>query len=339
MVDTNLTQREFAVLAGISTTTVVAMLKDGRLQRSSDGKISPDQLRNIVLDRLKKQVKTGDLLITLNADKEEQAKAIMALLKAEIAEGNKSLIAAPYKDSLYEYIIKFKAPVENNNFVQKNLYNKKMLHNFINNYIKVMENTFFEFLRDDSFEDLCSIPANILYDFIFYDKLPEQYTGVACLDSAQNKLNSIFDELMISSGFVKSLETKELLFSRKDITASFLAKKTSNLLYNDILVNNIKPVVVANTTSKLQIYEEENRNIDAGLTSLVENGYYTLINCKDSINYIGLLNALGTGLYNKLVFYADSADEIRNFSKELADVCEFAEQFIELCLIPRKKVD
>ena len=339
MVNTNVTQRDFATLAGISTTTVVAMLKDGRLQRGSDGKIPPSQIKDILLNRLRSQFKIGDLLITLNADKDEQAKAILALLAAEIKEGNNSLIAIQDKEALYQYITEFKAPEETNNFVHKTLYNKKILHNFINSYIKVMENTFFEFLKDDSFRELCSLPANVLHDFIFYDQLPEEYNGVACITSVRDRLDSLFSDLMIANGLVKSSETNELLFSRKDISASFLDKKNSNLLYNNIITNNIKPIVVANTASKSQIYVEENRNIDAGLSSLVDNGYYTLLNCKEHEDYYKLAEILSSRLYNKLVIYADSVEEIRSFSKELADVCEFAEQFIELCIIPRKKVD
>ena len=56
------TQREFSELTGLSTATIVKMLKLGSIKRAADGKIPASEVEKAMKEKLKKYANKGTLI-------------------------------------------------------------------------------------------------------------------------------------------------------------------------------------------------------------------------------------------------------------------------------------
>lgn len=317
------TQREFSDLAGISTATTVKLLKEGTLKRDVSGKIPSSELRRFYIDFIKRYSAKGTFIICID-DTDE----VVADIKTKFENlWNLQTGSVPnYITSVDDLVSGALQDVTGldsafYNELQQEKYNRRVLTQFITRYKGVVADYLVNLLSEGKYDNLLSLPCNVLWEYFLCDKLPDNITEDMQSILSLNKeklsmtklgLDNRFTELMNELS-IKNMETGVLLFSRSDLTLDFFNKEGS--LYNSFFFdsNGKKNPVHLGGCSKLTA---ELANATAGkrfksnIDKMLSNGFYSVVNIKYTLNEVGkqlCSSVLGEDEFNKCINNKDAS--------------------------------
>lgn len=290
------TQRGFAAAAGISTATVVKMIKSGRLQKAEGGRIPASELRKFLIDVMRKHSDNGTLMLCVGKSDEEIAEMKASVEKDCLAKGQ----AVHYFDDFND-IIRTAAdytPSEASAKFNTVKYNKQVLDTFIRKYRSSAEGYFSSLVSSNRFPAFCSLPASVAYDLVFYGKAEGDLDSVAdCLPVIQREMNDIFR--MIVEELCLTGDDNHPLFQRKDLDADFYNK--SGAVYDLFVGEN--PVVLKQCGRIAESLAQSVRgsHLKDSIGRLLDDVFYTICNAGDDSGYLELISS---GVYGRIIVNA-----------------------------------
>jgi hypothetical protein len=335
------TQRDFAALAGISTATVVNMVKNRELSKTPEGRIPQIEIRNIILKRIAKYASKGSIVLTLNEDLDTQAKALDKFLQEQVNLSNKSL---KFFGSIDDIVNSLTMSNHNSEIKGKyfavSAYNKKVINTFIDSYKTIVNNLFIDTVSNAKYNNLSNLPASTLYNLMLYDKVDDYDEAIGTyekdVNNIQIEIHSLFDNLMRKLYLVNPKNDKELLFNRSDIDADFLNKSFNSELYK-LLVIGTENKGVVELKNCPSIAKDINLSIQGkilktGIDDLLRNGYYTTFNYNDNVGE--LLSLVTSGAFGHIYVY----NEVGNHQglKELDEVLPIINNLCKIHLIEKE---
>lgn len=297
MVEKFYTQREFSDLAGISTATTVKLLKEGAIKRDVSGKIPSSELRRFYIDFIKKYSAKGTFIICID-DTDEVITDIKT--KFENLWNSQTGSVPNYVTSIDDLVSDALTDVTGldsafYNELQQEKYNRKVLTQFIMQYKGVVADYLVNLLSEGKYDDLLSLPCNVLWEYFLCDRLPDNITEdmQSILSLNKEKLN--ITKLGLDNKFIKlmndlsikNVETGALLFNRSDLTLDFFNKEGA--LYNSFFFDSTgkKDPVHLGGCSKLTA---ELANATAGkrfksnIDKMLSSGFYSVVNIEYTLN-------------------------------------------------------
>ena len=185
------TQREFSDLAGISTATTVKLLKEGTLKRDVSGKIPSSELRRFYIDFIKRYSAKGTFIICID-DTDE----VVADIKTKFENlWNLQMGSVPnYITSVDDLVSDALQDVTGldsafYNELQQEKYNRRVLTQFITRYKGVVADYLVNLLSEGKYDNLLSLPCNVLWEYFLCDKLPDNITEDMAYSSSCSGVN------------------------------------------------------------------------------------------------------------------------------------------------------
>lgn len=341
------TQREFSNITGLSTATIVKMLKNGDLKRADNGEILESEASRIIISKLKDARVKGTLILCFD-DSPVTKEQLIAYAVDDIQKTTKSSTTPMKLDSIDDIILKardIQSGLLPDTMVR--LYNIKVLKTFMLSYDSIIKSKLGSLYgqvlgTDDKEKDKRletelkyrelreKLPYEVLLDLFYYKKVI--YTNSSLdkeiiepllaslsdvIEEIQGELDKDFSALMKKLFLVsfekvnQSVDDCNLLFTRDDLTPSFF--ECSGKLYNSFLSNkNIggRPVALKQVPKIAAELKEslDNKRIKSNTKSLLESGYYTIVDIKDSTAGVYhsseealIISKLYNGLYSKIL--------------------------------------
>lgn len=341
------TQREFSNITGLSTATIVKMLKNGDLKRADNGEILESEASRIIISKLKDARVKGTLILCFD-DSPVTKEQLIAYAVDDIQKTTKSSTTPMKLDSIDDIILKardIQGGLLPDTMVR--LYNIKVLKTFMLSYDSIIKSKlgslYGQVLGTDGkekdkrletelkYRELREkLPYEVMLDLFYYKKViytnssldreiiePLLTSFSDVIEEIQKDLDKDFDVLMKKLFLVnyekanQPIDKCDLLFTRDVLTPSFF--ECSGTLYNSFLSNkNIggRPVALKQAPKIAAELKEslDNKRIKANTKSLLESGYYTIVDIKDSTAGVYhsseealIISKLYNGLYSKIL--------------------------------------
>ena len=341
------TQREFSSITGLSTATIVKMLKNGDLKRADNGEILESEASRIIISKLKDARVKGTLILCFD-DSPVTKEQLIAYAVDDIQKTTKSSTTPMKLDSIDDIILKardIQGGLLPDTMVR--LYNIKVLKTFMLSYDSIIKSKlgslYGQVLGTDGkekdkrletelkYRELREkLPYEVMLDLFYYKKViytnssldreiiePLLISFSDVIEEIQKDLDKDFDVLMKKLFLVnyekanQPIDKCDLLFTRDALTPSFF--ECSGTLYNSFLSNkNIggRPVALKQAPKIAAELKEslDNKRIKANTKSLLESGYYTIVDIKDSTAGVChsseealIISKLYNGLYSKIL--------------------------------------
>lgn len=341
------TQREFSNITGLSTATIVKMLKNGDLKRADNGEILESEASRIIISKLKDARVKGTLILCFD-DSPVTKEQLITYAVDDIQKATKSSTTPMKLDSVDDIILKardIQGGLLPDTMVR--LYNVKVLKTFMLSYDSIVKSKlgslYGQVLGTDGkekdkrletelkYRELREkLPYEVMLDLFYYKKViytnssldreiiePLLVSFSDIIEEIQKDLDKDFGVLMKKLLLVnyekanQPIDECDLLFTRDELTPSFF--ECSGTLYNSFLSNkNIggRPVALKQAPKIAAELKEslDNKRIKANTKSLLESGYYTIVDIKDSTAGVYhsseealIISKLYNGLYSKIL--------------------------------------
>lgn len=332
MVNKTYTQRDFAAIAGLSTSTIVKMLKRGDIQKDSDGRIPAAELNRIYALNIAKYKEFGSLLITFDKTDEELTEIKQNYINSEYVKQHKNTLNfyTSIQDIIDTATNMNPIKTENNRDELSDNYNRKILATFISKYKVIVSNYMSTLLDTKEYESFCNLPAKLAYEYLLCGSFSETNGVVEIFladKEAVKKINQHLDNkfrlLMIELHLYWEKED-QLVFDRALLDYDFF-KKTGEV-YNSYFSskNPKRPSVYLNRHEKINV-DLSNRNrgqhIKNNLDNLLTDDFVFLLNINSSKLNIGsdyvddytreLLTIIDSDMYSTVVI-TETGDIIKD---------------------------
>lgn len=289
MVDKHYTQRGFAAAAGISTATVVQLIKSGRIQKGEGGRIPATELRKFFIDVMRKCSANGTLMLCVGKSDDEVAELKQSVDESYQANG----VVARYFADINEIIRTAADYTQSEASTKINIvkYNKQVLDAFIKKYKSSAKEYFSNLVSSGRFPEFSNLPASVAYEIVFYGK---SAVDLSCMSVIQNEMDSryrvIIDELCLTG------DNNAPLFKRTDLDAEFYNK--SGAIYNLFVGDD--PVLLKKCDSILQEVAQSalGSHLKSSIRSLLDDAFYTICNVDGEDNYLELISS---GVYGRIL--------------------------------------
>lgn len=289
MTNKTYTQRDFAALVGLSTATIVKMLKRGDIQKDSDGRIPANEVYRIYTMNIAKYKEFGSLLITFDKTDEELEKIKQNYLNSQYAKTYKNTLK--FYTSIQDIINTAKDinPIKANGNENEisDAYNKRILATFISKYKVIVANYMSTLLDNKEYESFCDLPAKLAYEYLLCGSFSETNGVVEAFladEEVVKKINQYLDNkfrlLMIELHLYWERED-QLVFNRNILDYDFF-KKTGEV-YTSYFSNKDakRPSVHLNRHDKISadLYtRNRGKRITHNLDNILTNGFVFLLN-------------------------------------------------------------
>lgn len=341
------TQREFSNITGLSTATIVKMLKNGELKKADNGEILKSEASRILTAKLKDSKSSGTLILYFN-DSPVTMEQLIDYTVSDIQKTTKSDATPIEFNSINDIIMRAKDTQSNllpDTLIR--LYNIKVLKTFMLSYDSLVKSKlsslYGQVLGTDGkekekrletelkYRELREkLPYEVLLDLFYYKNVIYENS---CLDEEvikpllksfsniisefQEDLDKNFGILMRKLFLIKftkvnqPIDECELYFTRDDLTPDFFECEGS--LYSSFLCNKSignRPVALKQVPKiAIELKESlDNKRIKSNTKSLLENGYYTVVNMGASRAEVdhtseeaSILSKIYNGLYSKIL--------------------------------------
>lgn len=227
-----LTQRDFAALAGISTATVVKMIKSGELLKTESGRVPSSELIKILSKRIQKYREFGTLILAFDKTDEEIEEIKKNFLHSDYAKKVKDTLAF-YKgmEDIVGTVNKpcHKGSVEVELLQEK--YNREILVTFMTKYKFIVDTYFTGLAHTGRFKEFNKINVAAAISYLMYGVVPADFIDDAVqafLDKQSEasvittEMNSKFDALMRELSLVG--DNNQPIFKRTALTPEFFTK-------------------------------------------------------------------------------------------------------------------
>lgn len=314
MGDKSYTQRDFAALAGISTATVVKMVKSGELEKNAEGRISGSELQRVILSRIRKYADCGTLIITFGKSDEELDAMKENFLNSKYVKKDKDAIQ--YYDSINSIVNAVtKPPVSDISLeLMQERYNREILTAFATKYKSVIDSYFASLACTRRFECFSRLETSMAYDYLLYGRFLESHaynkeSADAFLNSSdcikdviQREADAKFDTVMREFNLVG--DNNQPLFRRTDLSEEFFKK--SGELYNSFFYdsNGNRKVLfikqcpkIAKNLAAFVTGKHTKSNIDR----ILSDGFYTIINMNSPADYEMVLTTAFSHVYSRII--------------------------------------
>ena len=313
-----LTQRDFAALTGLSTATIVKMLKTGAINKSESGRIPKSEVIKVYINRIKKYAEYGTLLITFDKTSEE-----IEMLKQHFLD---SSYADRYRDTIRCYngvrdiigvVTKPSSTVDAKTVNEQ--YNKEVLSLFMQKYCQVVDAYFISLVSVGQFKSFSSLTVVDAYEYLMFGKFSQENDEISSFLSdavAVKEINQYiqvrFDSIVSELCLVDKNDAP--LFSRQMLSKDFF--KREGELYKSFFYDTegkLDPPFLKQNQKVLDnlIKSANGKRTKSSIDSILTDGFVSIINVDSSC--ANLLQSSGTfvegdvlseaysGIYSKVI--------------------------------------
>lgn len=287
-----LTQRDFAALAGISTATVVKMVRSGELLKTENGRIPSSELIKIFSKRIQKYREFGTLILAFDKTDEEIEEIKKNFLHSDYAKKVKDTLA--FYKGMKDIMITMNKPcsecsVEVELLQEK--YNREILATLMTKYKFIVDTYFTGLAHTGRFKEFNKINVAAAISYLMYGVVPADFVDDAVqafLDSQSEatiitrEMNSKFDVLMRELNLVG--DNNQPIFKRTVLTPEFFKKSGElyKVFFFDAQGNRsvlyLKPVV--KTFGNLAKYAN-GKHIKSVIDTTLSDGFCSVVSYGD----------------------------------------------------------
>ena len=285
------TQQEFANLAGISTATVVKLLKEGSIKRDVSGHIPEIELKKYYINSARKYAVNGVLIVSYNApdDALDTLKSDMLQVLKHGDDKKKPVYVGSFSTLVEQLLYEgYSETNRDKEAIKQRKYNKKILHLFITKYKDYIFSTMRSMLNNKDFEKFMELSFKDLFRLLAFVSdtapYPDDEVFTKHLEDFYLEINKKFEALMQELNLVDS--DSKPIFSRENITQDFLEERGSlydsffndkNGLHGLTELRGYKKLIDSMSNANIgQRFKDNLADIDI-ITSLIMQGLYKTV--------------------------------------------------------------